>query len=203
MMIRTATNGEKSLEDFARRFFAAQDGDYGERTYSFDQLVADLNAVHPYDWASFLRERVYTAGAPAPTRGIELGGYELVFKEEPNPFRAGIQEEYDYLNLHYSLGMSVNDDGKVRGVVWDGIAFDNNIITGQTIEAVNGTAYSPEVMKDAITKAKDGTPIELLVKRDEEYRTVSIDYTGGLRWPWLVRKGEGEALLDQFLEAKR
>ena len=203
MMIRTETNGAKSLEDFARRFFAAQDGDYGERTYSFDQLVADLNAVYPHDWASFLRERVYTAGAPAPTRGIELGGYELVFKEEPNAFRAGIQEEYDYLNLYYSLGMSVNDDGTVRGVLWDGIAFDNDIITGQVIEAVNGKAYSAEVIQDAITKAKDGTPIELLVKRGEDYRTVSIDYTGGLRWPWLVKKGDGETLLDRFLEARR
>jgi predicted metalloprotease with PDZ domain len=105
--------------------------------------------------------------------------------------------------MYYSLGMSVNDDGKVRGVVWDGIAFDNDIITGQTIEAVNGTAYSPEVMQDAITAAKDGTPIELLVKRGEDYRTVSIDYTGGLRWPWLVKTGKGETLLDRFLESKR
>ena len=30
-----------ALEDL-ERFFAAQDGDYGERTYSFDQLVAEL-----------------------------------------------------------------------------------------------------------------------------------------------------------------
>ena len=71
------------------------------------------------------------------------------------------------------------------------------------IEAVNGKAYSAEVIQDAITKAKDGTPIELLVKRGEDYRTVSIDYTGGLRWPWLVKKGDGETLLDRFLEARR
>ena len=129
--------------------------------------------------------------------------YELVFKDKPNPYRAGIQEEYDYLNLYHSLGMSVNGDGKVRGVVWDGIAFNHDIITGQTIEAVNGKAYSSEVMQEAITKAKDGTPIELLVKRDDEYRTVSIDYTGGLRWPWLEKKGKGETLIDRFLEARR
>ena len=99
--------------------------------------------------------------------------------------------------------MAVNGDGEVRGVVWEGIAFDNDIITGQVIEAVNGKAYSGEVMQDAITAAKDGTPIELLVKRGEEYRTVSIDYTGGLRWPWLVKQGDDETLLDRFLRAKR
>lgn len=203
MMIRTQTKGAKSLEDFARIFFAAQDGDYGQKTYSFDQLVADLNSVYPHDWAGFLRDRVYTAGAPAPLKGIELGGYELVFKEEPNPFRAGVQNEYDYLDLSYSLGMAVNGDGKVRGVLWDGIAFDNDIVTGQVIQAVNGKAYSADAIKEAITKAKDGTPIELLVKRGEDYRTVSITYTGGLRWPWLVKKGEGEALLDRFLAPRR
>jgi predicted metalloprotease with PDZ domain len=203
MMIRTKTKGAKSLEDFAKIFFAAQNGDYGEKTYSFDDLVADLNSVYAYDWGKFLRDRVYTPGAPAPVKGIELGGYELVFKDEPNPFRAGIQTEYDYLNLYYSLGMSVNGDGKVRGVLWDGIAFKNDIVAGQTIQAVNGKAYSADAMQAAITKAKDGSPIELLVKRGEDYRTVSIDYTGGLRWPWLVKKGEGETLLDEFLSPRR
>ena len=98
-----------------------------------------------------------------------------------DPFRGGIQDQYEYLNLYHSLGMSVNNDGKIRGVVWDGIAFKNDLNTGQMIEAVNGTAYSPDVMKKAITAAKDGTPISLLVKRGDKYRTVDIDYTGGLR----------------------
>ncbi|GGD71520.1 M61 family metallopeptidase [Croceicoccus mobilis] len=203
MMIRTQTKGKKSLEDFAKLFYGATDGDYGEKTYTFDQLVADLNSVYPYDWAQFLRDRVYTANAPAPLNGIELGGYKLVYKDEPNPFRKGIEEQYKYLYLRYSLGMSVTSEGKVTGVVWDGIAFNNDIVSGQTIEAVNGKEYSADVMKEAITAAKDGAPIELLIKRDDDYRTVSIDYTGGLRYPWLEKTAKGEGYLDKLLAPKR
>lgn len=43
-------------------------------------------------------------------------------------------------------------------------------------------------MKEAIVAAKTGKqPIELLLKKDDRYRTVRIDYHDGLKYPHLVR----------------
>ena len=45
-------------------------------------------------------------------------------------------------------------------------------------------------------------PIELLIKDFDRYRSVSLDYHGGLRYPKLER-GEGKDLLSSIFESKR
>ena len=53
--------------------------------------------------------------------------------------------------------------------------------------AVNSVAYKAELLREAITKAKDGSGVELLVKSNDRYKTIKIDYRGGLRYPKLER----------------
>ena len=66
--------------------------------------------------------------------------------------------------------------------------------------AVNGLAYKPERLKAAITAAKSGAAtIQLLVKDAEHYRTVSIAYKGGLRYPKLERVDGSEDRLGGLL----
>ena len=67
-------------------------------------------------------------------------------------------------------------------------AFNAGIANGSQIIAVNGSTYSAEALRRAITEAKDTSePIELIVKTEDEYRTVAIDYHDGLRYPRLER----------------
>lgn len=200
-VIRAGTNGAKGLDDFAKAFFGMREGDWGELTYDFDQVVATLNGVHAYDWAGFLRERLYQPGRPAPLAGIEKAGYRLVWKTEPNRYEAGIAKDRKTLDLSYSLGMSIGEDGNVTATVWDGPAFAAGVVRGAKIVSVNGTAYSQDAIKDAITAAKGGnTPITLMVKRGERFETVPVTWNGGLRWPWLERVDAGtEAPLDRLL----
>ncbi|WP_240704835.1 M61 family metallopeptidase [Croceicoccus sediminis] len=202
MLIRSETNGRKSLDDFAKLFFGGHPGDWGEITYDFGDVVDTLNAVHPHDWATFLRERVYAPGAPAPLKGIQLGGYELVFKDEPNPFDASLMAK-GALRLEHSLGMVLNESGTVTSVIWDGVAFKAGIVSGAEIVAVNGKEYSAETMKKAITAARESGTIDLLVKRGGRYTTVSVAYDGGLRWPWLEKAVKGTAHIDRWLEPRR
>jgi hypothetical protein len=49
--------------------------------------------------------------------------------------------------------------------------------------AVNGTAYDGDVLEERQGGATGKAPIELLVKEFDRYRTVKIDYHGGLRHP--------------------
>lgn len=202
-IIRQGTGGKKGLDDFAKAFFGKTDGDWGVLTYDFEEVVATLNSVYPYDWANFLDTRLRQPNQPAPVRGLEMAGYELVWKDEPNPYSAGRASDSKGTDVWYSLGMSLSGDGTVSSTRWDGPAFNAGIVNGAQIVAVNGEEFSSESIKDAVSAAKDGTdPIELLVKRGDRYDTIAIDYHGGLRYPWIEPKGTGTKGLDRLLSAR-
>jgi len=203
-LIRQGTAGRKGLDDFARAFFGLNDGQQGQLTYEFDDVVAALNAVYPHDWADFLKTRLYAPDRPAPLAGIERGGYRLAWREEPNPFDRGRWAESRTLSLTWSLGLTLDKDGKVIACQWDSPCFAAGIVNGAKITAVNGATYTAEALRGAITAAKTGTaPIQLLVQRGERFQTVPVDYHGGLRYPWLERQGAGPAGLDLLLAPRR
>ncbi|MDB5421471.1 MAG: peptidase domain protein, partial [Brevundimonas sp.] len=91
-------------------------------------------------------------------------------------------------NFMYSLGVQTNAANNVTAVQWDGPAFKAGLAVGMQIIAVNGEAASPAQISDAITAAKaTTTPIELILKDGNHYRTISLDYHEGLRYPHLER----------------
>ena len=202
-IIRNGTRGRRGLDDFAKAFFGKTNGDYGELTYDFDEVVQTLNGIYAYDWATFLDTRLRQPNQPAPTRGLTMAGYELVWKETPNPYAKGRMDNAKTLDLFYSLGMNVSPDGTVASTLYDGPAFDAGIVNGAQIVAVNGQAYSSDTIKDAITAAKGGSDaIQLLVKRGDRYDTIAIPYHGGLRYPWIEPTGKGTQGLDRLLAAR-
>jgi predicted metalloprotease with PDZ domain len=201
-MIRAGTKGRKSLDDFARAFFGVNDGEWEvQNTYTFEDVVATLNGVYPYDWATFLRDRL--DGRKGVTGGIEAAGWKLVYKDEPNDYAKSFAGRGG-ADFTYSLGLSINKDGTIGDVRWDGPAFNAGLGTGTTIIAVNGQAYDKDVLEDAVKAAKDGkAPIELMVKEFDRYRTVGIDYHGGLRYPHLERIEGKPDYLTPILTAKK
>ena len=196
-LIREATNGKKSLDDFARNFFGVNDGDLGQLTYTFEDVVAELNAVHAFDWEPWLRQRVEQTSTRAPLDGLERGGYRLVFTAERPAYSKRAESKFKSLDLSYSLGLSLSNSGDVNSIVWDSIAFDAGLAKGNKILAVNGRAYeADELMK--LIKAKS-SPLKLLVKAGDLYRDVKIAYSGGLRYPTLEKIGDEEGWLDVLL----
>lgn len=206
-ILREGTGGKKSIDDFAKAFFGMNPGDYGQIPFEVDEIVTKLNALYPYDWAKLIDTRINQPGQPAPLNGIEKGGYKLVWKEEPNPYMKAAMDFGKGLSLANSVGISLDKDGKVTGTRWDSPAFNAGIVTGTQIMAINGTAYSADDMKKAITAAKGekGAPLELLVKRGSRFETIKLDYKDGLRYPWLERVAPGKAPtgLDLLLTPKR
>ena len=186
-LIRRRTGGKKSIDDFAKLFFGMRDGDWGELTFEMADVVATLNAVTPYDWQNFLETRLNQPAQPAPLAGIVAGGYRLVWKDEPNPYDKARMTNAKNLALTYSIGLTIDKDAKVIATQWDSPAFNAGIVSGAKIVAVNGMSYDADGIKAAITAAKTGTPLVLLVQRGDRFESRTIDYRGGLRWPWLER----------------
>jgi predicted metalloprotease with PDZ domain len=204
-LIRERSQGKRSLDDFARAFFGIDDGSLVTVAYSFADVVKALNAVEPYDWSAFLRERLDAVARPAPLEGLRRGGYKLVYTDTPGELEKASDLERKRVSLRYSIGIVIDDkDGTVLQVAWDSAAFKAKLTESAQILAVNGAAYGAEVLKDAIRSAK-GTalPIELIVKTGDRYRVVAIDYHDGLRYPHLERDAAVPARLDEILAAKK
>ena len=100
--------------------------------------------------------------------------------------------------------MNVGRDNAVSDVRWDSPAFPAGIGPGMTVMAVNGRAYSGELMEDAIKAAKDDKkPIEVLVKEFDVFRTIQLPYYGGLRYPHLERIEGTPDRLSAIYSAKK
>ncbi|MGH8370062.1 MAG: M61 family metallopeptidase, partial [Gammaproteobacteria bacterium] len=199
--LRELSHGKHSMNDFAKAFYGMDSGSYVTKTYTFDDIVATLNKVQPYDWAMFLHHVLDTREYHAPLDGITRGGYKLVYTDTPSPMTKAMEEHYHYLDLTYSIGLSVSGkDGEIGDVLWDGPAFKAGIGPGMTLVAVNGRAFSPEVLKQAIKDAqKNSAPIQLLIKNLEYYSDRELDYHGGLKYPHLERVSSAPDYLDDII----
>ena len=203
MLIRDLSAGARSLDDFARSFFGTEPGRIAPLTYTFDTVVAELNRVQAHDWATFLRQRLDSHGPGAPLAGLERSGWKLGWAEQPSDMFKGFEAYRESDDFGYSIGFSVGKGGKLRGVSWGGPAFEAGLSSAVTLVAVNGRAYKAEVLKEALTAAKaDKAPIQLLVREGELFRTVPIAYTGGQRYPTLLRIEGTEDRLSVLLAPK-
>ena len=115
-------------------------------------------------------------------------GWKLSYSDTPSEWIKAAEERAKSTDFSYSLGMNVKLDGVVEGVQWDGVAFRAGLAGGTTIVAVNQRAYKPEVLKAAL-KAAQGSkaPVDLLVRKGANFRTIALDYHSGLRYPRLER----------------
>lgn len=186
--IREMSGERRSLNDFARNFFGVDDGVSVASHYTFEDVVQALNAVQAYDWASFLRARLDGHGPGAPLDGLGRAGWKLVYTDKPTDFLKSQEDHSKWANFQYSLGFSVSAEGRIEALRWEGPGFRAGLSGNTMLLAVNGRAYKADLLRAAITSAKDGKqPIELLVRKGNLYRTIALDYRDGLKYPRLER----------------
>jgi len=204
-LIREGTNNRRSLDDFARGFFGRLDGRVERRGYTFEEVVAALNAVHPHDWAGFLRDRLDAVGpdARAPLDGITRGGYRLVWVDSLTAAEKSIQTGWAN-DFRYSLGFTLGANNRIGGVIWGSLAYEAGLGVGWDLVAVGDRAASAEVLREAITAARSGgDPITLIVKNGDRFRTIPFDYRNGLRYPRLERIAGAPDRLGDILAPRR
>ncbi len=203
-LIRQKTNNKKSLDDF-QHIFLGKGGNTGPLivTYNREELIRDLNEVMPYDWATFMHERIDNINPRADVAGIERGGYKLVYTDKPNPsekIMAGNGgRRARAVNVWYSLGISVSAEGLVNDVRWNSPADKARLAPGMKIIGVNGEVFSSDNLKDAVVAAKGKSdPIHLILQADTFLSTADIDYHDGPRYPQLERIDGTPAYLDDI-----
>lgn len=183
--LRRGSHGRRSLDDFAKRFFAGRKSDETS-TYTFEDVCAALDRLAPGDWASMLRRKLDSHDGQGLLDGLTKNGYELVFDATPTPYFLANERENGVTDLGFSIGLSFDEKGVVRSVAWDGPAFRAGISVGTHIRQVGGQDFSPRAMKDAVTASSDQL-IRLAIEVDGEASTVEVPYRGQLRYPHLAR----------------
>ncbi len=199
--LREASRGRRSLDDFARAFFAGDGGRARVSTYTFDDVVGALDRVQAHDWKRYFHERIEQSGREAPLDGLARAGWKLVYADEPTAYERDVGFLRKRADFSYSLGLVLGSaSGRIEEVLWDSPAFAAGLASSMTVVAVDGEAYAGETLGRAIAAAaRERRPIELLVRNFDRYGTVRIDYHGGLRHPRLERvAGRPDRLADIF-----
>ena len=210
--IRELTGGQKSLDDFCKKFFGVYNGSFITDQYTLDDVIKDLNEVAPYDWYGFLEERVYDLHPEVPMNGFTQGGYKLVYTDKPIEWEDKALEKIGIIDFSTSLGFSLgsyhgHSEGEpktISNVVWGGPAFKAGVTPGMELVSVNGIEYSAKLLRDTILAAeKNKKPIQLQFKNEDRYITLAIPYYDGLRYPSLERvEGTPDRLNDILAPSK-
>ena len=197
--IRNQTGGRRSLDDFCRLFFGGPSGSPGLATYSYDDVVAALSSVAPYDWRGFFDARLNATTFHAPLGGIAGAGWRVVYQEEPSDWVRASEQAEKRVDLRYSLGLQLAEDGTVILAIKDMPAAQAGVGAAMKLVAVNGRQWSAQLLHDAL-RAK--APVDLLLRNGEFYKTYHIDYRAGDQYPYLDRSIDKPDLLAEILKPR-
>jgi predicted metalloprotease with PDZ domain len=207
-IIRQQTKEKKSLDDFCRTFEGGENTGPKILPYTFDDVVAAMQEIAPYDWRGFFVQRVKSHGPGALLGGLENSGWKLVYSETPNDSRAAGESALHLTDVQFSLGFLVRDPGGENGdevidVIPGSPAAQAGIAPGMKLVAVNGRKWNPDDLHATIKQAYRGhEPIELLIENEDFFRTYQVDYHGGERYPHLERIAGKPDLLGEIAKMK-
>lgn len=204
VLIRQMSKGSRSLDDFVRAWVVGPTGMPAVKPYTFDDVVATLNSIQPYDWRGFLNARVNAIAPHAPLGGIEGGGWKLVYTPARSEYWKLAEGDSRTADFSYSLGLRVKDDGSILDVLVDRPAHRAGIAPTTKLIAVNGHQFSADYLREAVAAAVSSTaPIELLIKDGEYYKTYRVDYHGGEKYPRLERDATKPDLLSEIAKPRK
>lgn len=188
--IRELTGGTRSLDDFCKRFHGAPSTPPMVKTYVFDDVVATLNALAPFDWRNFLLTRVNSTDFHAPLGGIERSGWKLAYQTTPNGVLKDQEQVRRGTEMGFSIGLRLNEDGSIADVIEGMAASKAGVGPGMKVLAVNGKAYSPEVLRDVVRATTDPKRrrIDLLIDNEGHVSTYQLTYGEGEKYPVLERE---------------
>jgi len=198
--LRSLTKDQKSINDFCKIFHGGPGGEPALKTYTFEDVVATLNGLAPYDWAGFLRTRLDGLATNTPNEALQNSGWRLVYNEQPNEIQSTTDKIEQRDDLMLSIGLIINNDGTVIDVLHGGPCYNAGIGPGMKMQAVEGRQFSTDELDDAIDNAKStNAPIQLMLTNGTEFRSYRVDYHGGLRYPHLERDSSRPDYLSEIL----
>lgn len=196
-LLRERTHGAHSLDTFARRFFGGDEPSQTIRTYTFDDLVAALNAELPMDWRLFLQARLEAHDDAHLYDGLTRGGFALADAAVATEAAREAEADEGGLDLRTGLGLLVSGGGRVRRVAWDSPAFRAGLAPGAVLKSVDGTPFADEVLRTALGRGE----LRLSFVQDGATRTVVVRNARRQTWP-VLRANDRRSWLTEILKPR-
>lgn len=187
--VRRLTDGKKTLSYFVHAFFAAGPTPRAVEAYTFPDLIAALNALTPFSWREYFLARLNAHDGSHLVTDLRASGYRLVFSPTESDIFAQQEEQDGVLDLSWSIGTRIRQNGMVQSVSWESPAFEAGMVPGMRITAIGDKPFSLDAFRRCI-QATSPVPIRLTVGSDtEDVGEVIVYHHGGLRFPHLEENG--------------
>ena len=198
--LREQSQGRVSLDDFTRSFYSGVSGTPQLKPYLERDLYATLSQLAAADWRTLIRRHLDPPSPAALFAALERRGWRLVYTGAPNARGSYVDKREKQTTRLASIGLGLDKDANITDVVETRAAARAGAAPGMQLVAVNGRKYSAEVLDRAILEAQSNRqPISLLVLGDDDYRTLSVEYYDGPRFPHLLRiDGRPDTLTPLF-----
>ena len=92
------------------------------KPYTYEELVAALNHVVPFDWNSLLQGNLLATRPTPVSPGLEAAGWTVVYTDEPNQAAVDAEIISQQADLSTSIGLVIDQDGTIVDVVPDSAA---------------------------------------------------------------------------------
>jgi predicted metalloprotease with PDZ domain len=201
-LIREKSDGKKSLDDFCKKFFAADREKMPVVVgYELKEITGILQELADEDWDKFFADRITK---PRDTLALDFltktVGYRLQYNAKPSEYLTDREKERKMVSAADSLGLSAAEDGKITNIVPASPADKAALAGGMVITGVNGRKFSTQRLKDAIADSPTLGKVELLILDGDAFRTIAIDYAGGPRYLEIARTPDHADTLSAILK---
>jgi len=187
-----------------KRFYGGgEEGKPALKPYVEQELYDTLAAVASGEWRSVVHRHLDAPGTDAMFKALERTGWKLTYSAEKNPWVELSQKRHKSTERRWSIGLRLDEKGMIVDTIEGRAAPVAGAGPGMTLVAVNGRKFTPEVLDAAIAEAqKTRQPIALLVETDDYYRTLSVPYFDGPRYPHLTRIESTPDTLTEVLKSR-
>ena len=162
-IIRDLSDGEKSLDDFCRHFFA-YDSNSDPHPKPFDRadVITSLRTTVEFDWEGLVRRRVDGLVERFDPAVVDRLGYAIQYTNRQPKIPANTFRSTSGVDLLDSLGAVISDGGRVQDLLLDSPADLAGLGPGMEIAGVNGKKWSANRMRDAISMSATNRTVELI-----------------------------------------
>ena len=186
--IRRVTDGKKTLKEFGRAFFAAGQIPCVATAYKFPDLIAGLNDVAPFSWQDYFLVQLNAHDGEHLIEDLKDANYQLVFSPMESAIFAQQEQQDGVLDLSYSIGARIRQNGLVQSVSWDSSAFEAGMVPGMRITAIDGEAFNFKALRMRLQNSPGRINLTVMSETGE-VEEISFGYRSGLRFPHLEGNG--------------
>lgn len=189
-IIRAGSNGQKSFNDFCKAFFSRKQENVIHVGFTEEDVIEHLNDVYPYNWKELIDKRVRGLTDEISLDFVEACGYRIQYSNKATDF--------DKDSVRTSLGLGVDDNGKITGIVPNSPADKAGLYDGAEIVGINDRKFSKKRLEDAVADSATKRKIEFLLLNGELFEKMTIEYADGPRYMDLVRNEEKPDLFKEI-----